>query len=256
MTHRSPAPRLVRLATLGSLLGGLASIMGIMGCQFLWIHDDDALALCDDIYADCMAQATTLEHEQACAQEVQDCYEGCEAGWDDRDGADEAQEADDGAASSAGSGEPSTDEGAPDTGTPDGESTTGDDPIPDACYELHATCIEQAETLADVEACEALFEQCSNPGECPMCGCPDGALEACLSSYAACADAAASEAEVDACAQSFDACVAPFADACSVAENPNLDACLDQHALCVACASSDDQLAACQTTFDACMLQL
>lgn len=249
---RSQAPRrLLGLATMGSLLGGL---VGSVGCQFLWIHDDDALALCDDLYADCMALAKTVEDEQACTRDVQDCYEGCEAGWDGPEGADEADaEADaEGAGASASAGS-DDDEGAPDTGTPD--TTSGEAP-PDACVELHASCIDQAETLADVEACEALFEQCSNPGPCPMCGCPEGALEACLSDYAACADAAASEAEVDACAQTFDACVAPFADACSVAENPNLDVCLDQHALCVACASTDAQLSACQATFDACMLQL
>lgn len=218
--------RLVRLALTGSLT---ACTMTIAGCGWaLWLHEDDELAFCDDNYTDCMASAASEEDEQWCVAEVESCYEACEAGWE-AEAESVADEADDRAES--------------------------DDEVPQACFDLHANCIVQAETLADVEACEALFEQCSNPGECPSCGCPDGALEACLAEYAGCTEAASSEAEVDTCAAQFDACTEPFADLCEIGENPNLEVCLAQHGLCVACAEGDEQIATCQAVFDSCMIQ-
>ncbi|MFV8755443.1 hypothetical protein ACNOYE_33255 [Nannocystaceae bacterium ST9] len=233
---------LVRLALTGSLAG---CVIAIAGCSWLAIHEEDELAYCDADYDDCLADAWSPEDQAWCVAEVQSCYESCGAGWEEGDSA--ADEADD----RDGEGESGAD-GA-DTNPGDGD---GDGDVPQACIDLHANCIEQAATLADVEACEALFEQCSNPGECPMCGCPEGELEACLDCYAGCSEAASSEAEIDACAADFDACTAPFADLCEVAENPNLEVCLAQHQLCVACAEGDEQLAACKSVFDSCMIQL
>lgn len=243
-----PALALVRLGLTGSLLGGL---LAVAGCHWLWMHDEESLAVCDEVYADCMASAWSEDDEAWCVAEVESCYEACEAGWDE--GSSVADEADAGEADDAeGTSAAESSEGT--TGADPGEGDT--DELPQVCLDLHANCIEQAQTLADVEACEALFDQCIDPGECPSCGCPEGALEGCLANYAACAEAAASEPEVDACAAEFDACTAPFADLCEVAENPNLDACLAQHELCVACAEGDEQIAACQTVFDSCLIQL
>jgi hypothetical protein len=224
-----PARSLIRLALTGSLT---ACLVALAGCNWaLWLHEEDELAFCDDNYADCMAYAVSDADEQWCVDEVESCYEACEAGWEDDANDDQADEADD-----------QGDEGETDE-------------IPQACFDLHANCIAGAETLADVEACEALFEQCANPGECPMCGCPEGELEACLADYSSCTEAASSEPEVDACAAEFDACTQPFADLCELGENPNLEACLAQHELCVACAEGDEQIAACKTVFDSCMIQ-
>src|SRR5690348_18219864 len=55
---------------------------------------------------------------------------------------------------------------------------------------LFRSCIDGAETLEDVQACEALYDQCENPGECqlPGCGgCPAAELQACLDNFAECA---------------------------------------------------------------------
>ncbi len=234
---------LLRLALTGSLAGCLVALGG---CQWaLWLHEDDELAYCDDIYSDCMANAWSPEDEEWCVAEVESCYEACEAGWE-AEAESVADEADD--QGNEGN-ESSTTTGQTDAGDGDGE-------VPQACFDLHANCLGQAETLADVEACEALFDQCATPGECPMCGCPEGALEACLADYAGCAEAATSEAEVDACAAEFDVCTLEFADLCEVGENPNLDQCLAQHGLCVACAETDEQIEACKSVFDSCMIQL
>lgn len=231
----SPSFRpLLRLALTGSLT---ACLVAIAGCQWLLLHDQDDLAYCDDDYTDCMAYAESEEDEQWCVAEVESCYAACEAGWDDADEVDD-QGDEQGEAEDSGS----TSEG--DTGE-----------VPSTCFDLHANCLDQAQTLADVEACEALFEQCSNPGECPMCGCPEAEFDACLTCYADCSEAASSEAEVDACAVEFDACIEPFAELCELGENPNLEMCLAQHDLCVACAEGDDQIAACKTVFDSCMIQ-
>jgi hypothetical protein len=226
-----PSP-LLRLALTGSLTGCLVAVAG---CHWvLWMHDEDELAYCDWDYEDCMENAVSEEDEEWCEDLVEACYEACEAGWED-DEADDADEADE------------ADERGEDQGDTDG--------IPPACFDLHANCIEQAQSLADIEACEALFEQCSNPGPCPGCGCPELELEACLSEYAECTATATTEIEVDACAAQFDACIHPFADSCEIGENPNLEACLAQHQLCVACADGDEQIAACKAVFDSCMIQ-
>ena len=64
----------------------------------------------------------------------------------------------------------------------------------EACFEIHAECVAQAETIQDIEACEALFDNCIDPGPCESeeCepGCPQEALDACVASYAGCVDAA------------------------------------------------------------------
>jgi hypothetical protein len=242
---------LLRLALTGSLAG---CMVALTGCGWaLWLHEEDELAFCDDNYDACMATAWTEEDEQWCIAEVELCYEACEAGWEDDDPI--ADEADDQGEGDQGEGESSSSSGPTDEGEADTTDGADTDEIPQACFDLHANCIAQAESLADVEACEALFEQCANPGECPMCGCPEEALDACLSDYADCTDAASSEPEIDECAAQFDACTEPFADLCELGENPNLEACLAQHELCVACADGDEQIAACKAVFDSCMIQ-
>jgi hypothetical protein len=235
-------PRIVKLALTGCLAGGLVSLAG---CHWLlWSHDEDAFEFCDEQYADCMERAVTERDRQWCENDVELCYEGCEGRWEAED--DAAGEAETAEAEG-------DDEDDPPPRADEGETEeTGEDP--GVCIDLFNNCLDTAETLQDVEACEALYDHCINPGVCPMCGgCPEGALEACLESYASCTSLADTPEKVEACGASFDDCTAPFADECAVEENPNLEPCLDQHDLCVACAETDEQLAACQTVFDSCM---
>ena len=84
---------LLRLGLTGALAGGLVAVTG---CNWtLWLHED-GLEICDDDYADCMADAQSEADEQWCVTEVQSCYEECEAGWDDEadDQGDQAEEQD------------------------------------------------------------------------------------------------------------------------------------------------------------------
>lgn len=149
--------------------------------------------------------------------------------------------------------------------TADDPVTTGDaadDPADDPpatelCVSLHQSCLAGADSLADTQACEALFDHCAHPGQCQeSCspGCPEAALAQCLGDYAGCVAAAAKDYEVDACNVVFDGCVAEHgADACLPADDARTDACLAEHALCTACADGDAELAACQDIFDACV---
>jgi hypothetical protein len=62
-------------------------------------------------------------------------------------------------------------EGESDEGEGESEGETSD-PEPD-CFEMLATCIGEAETLQDLEACALLFDHCIDPGSCDAdCGCP------------------------------------------------------------------------------------
>src|SRR5690606_1470869 len=62
---------------------------------------------------------------------------------------------------------PRTDEGGDGDGDGDGDTGDGDGDQPDpACFSIHATCVAEAETLQDIEACEALFDNCIDPGPC------------------------------------------------------------------------------------------
>jgi hypothetical protein len=250
----STTPSLVKLALTGALAGGLVSIAG---CHWLlWAHQEDQLAFCDETYEDCLEDAVNEADEQLCEDEVQSCYEACEAGWDDEQGGgwdDEGYEDDAGTTGAEGGDGDGDTEGTTDTGSGDGDGDTGEDP--GVCIELFGNCIDAAETIQDVEACEVLYDHCVNPGECPEpeCGCPAEALEACLSTYAECVALADTPEKVELCAQGFDTCTAPFADQCPVEENPNLDPCLEQHGLCVACADGELQVEACQDVFQACL---
>jgi hypothetical protein len=246
------APRhraLAKLALTGALAG---SLFGVAGCHWLaWPHDDDDFEFCDDAYDDCRAWALTAEDLQWCEADVKSCYEACEGGWEED--ADDDADAETGDENTTGeTGE--SDGGEAEGGDGDGDTGDGDTGDGDVCIELFGNCIETAETLQDVEACEALYDQCVNPGECPGCGgCPADELEACLDHYAECAALADTPEKVELCTASFDACTAPFAQACAVEENPNLEPCLEQHALCVACADGEAQISACQDVFASCM---
>lgn len=257
-TRRSPltASRLTRLALTGVLAGGLFSVAG---CHWLlWMHGDD-LEVCDDIYEDCMDWASNEQERQTCRREVEDCYEACDGSWEDEGGDDSvADEGDSGNGDADAGGEQGNDDGDSDDGDDGDAGDDGDDGDtggdPGVCIDLFANCLGSAEDLADVEACEALFDHCIDPGQCRDCGgCPTEDLDACLSSYASCSALADTPEKVELCGAAFDTCVAPFAAECQVSENPNLGVCLDQHELCVACAEDDEQLGACQLVFDSCM---
>jgi hypothetical protein len=239
VTHR---PRvLAKLGLTGALAGALVSLAG---CHWLlWAeHEEDDFEFCDDAYDDCLEWAVSAQDVQWCEDDVKSCYEACEGGWEE---ADEADEDDEGETADPG-GETTTSE----TGDGDGDDAG------DVCIDLFGNCIDGAESLEDVEACEALYDHCVNPGECPLpeCGgCPTEALDACLDHYAECAALADTPEKIELCAASFDDCTAEFADECAVEANPNLGPCLDQHELCVACADDELQVAACQDVFASCM---
>jgi hypothetical protein len=245
-------PRIVTLALTGCLAGGL---VGLAGCNWDWgWHEEDAFEFCDEQYEDCLARAITLRDRQWCENDVTLCYEGCEGRWEAEDDAAADENEAEGEAEQGNDDFPEDEGETGETGETEGE--TGEDP--DVCIDLFNNCLESAETLQDVEACEVLYDHCVNPGECPLpeCGgCPAEELEACLESYESCASLADTPEKIEACGASFDNCTAPFAAQCMGEENPNLEACLEQHELCVACAETDEQLAACQGVFDSCMAQ-
>lgn len=246
VSHR---PRvLAKLGLTGALAGVLVSVAG---CHWLlWAeHEEDEFAFCDDAYDDCLEWAASPQDVQWCEDDVRSCYEACEGGWEE----DQDEDEDD-----AGEGEPG-DPGGQSTsnGEGDGDGDGDDGAGEDVCIDLFGNCIDGAQTLEDVDACEALYEHCVNPGECPLpeCGgCPTEALDACLDHYGECATLADTPEKVEVCAASFDSCTAEFADECAVEANPNLEPCLDQHELCVACAEGELQVAACQDVFATCMM--
>lgn len=255
-------PRIVKLALTGCLAGSLVSLAG---CHWLLFqHDEGEFEFCDESYAECMEDASTQSDRNWCEDDVRLCYEACEGTWEadaEDDVAEEDDAADDRAEADDDEGNddfpPTEESGESDSGEgededDDDEGETGEDP--GVCIDLFSNCLDDAQTLQDVEACEVLFDHCVNPGECPDCGgCPADALEACLDNYASCAALADTPEKVAACGASFDECTYPFADECTVDENPNLEPCLVQHELCTACAEGDDQLAACQTVFESCL---
>jgi hypothetical protein len=238
---------LAKLALTGALAGALVSVAG---CHWmLWAHEEDDFEFCDDAYDDCLAWAYTAEDIAWCEEDVKACYEACEGGWEeDEETGDEY--------TTNQTTDPDEGEGEAEGQSGDGDGD-GDGDESGVCIDLFGNCIDTAETLQDVEACEALYDQCLNPGECPLpeCGgCPAEELEACLDHYAECAALADTPEKVELCAASFDECTAPFAEECAVDQNPNLEPCLDQHALCVACADDELQIAACQDVFESCMM--
>ncbi|NJK31695.1 MAG: hypothetical protein HC927_04360 [Deltaproteobacteria bacterium] len=213
---------------------------------------------CFDEYEDCMDDAWNSERIASCDKLLELCIEECDD--DDEQGQEgSADEAGGEAGRSAARrrGAKGEDEGYPSTGDGDGD---GDGPNP-ACFEIHATCVAEAETIQEIDACEALFDHCIDPGECqdPECepGCPQADLDACLDGYAGCLEYAASEAEVLECAAAFDGCAAMFDfSQCQPGYDEGLvDACLEQHGLCVACADTPEELAACKGVFDSCLQQ-
>jgi len=151
------------------------------------------------------------------------------------------------------------------TGTGDdaGESSEGEDAstgsdVNPACFELHLTCVQQATTVAEVEACEALFDQCALAQPCEEeCEvvCPDPVLQGCLDAYVGCASGASTVAQEEICAASFDVCAVDVEDdLCLPPYEPEaLDPCLEQHALCVECIEDTEDLYLCREVFQACV---
>ncbi len=269
LLHRRRAPStarpLVRAACSGVLLGLMSSACVISIHDGSWGSDQEA---CFDAYGDCMDDAESPAQFEACDATLDNCLDGYadEAGDGDGDASSSSStsqgEGDGSSSTSQGEGDSSStssDSGdAPphaDTGDAPPHADTGD--TEQACFEIYATCIGEAQTLQDVDACEVLFDQCVNPGQCesPGCGCPEAELGACLDCFAGCLENAGSEAEADACATDFDACAAQFDfSQCQPGyDEALLDACLDQHGLCVACADTPEQLLACKSTFDSCL---
>ncbi len=247
---------------------GIAAGLASTACV-LTIGDDHGYGVdpCFDEYGDCMDDADDPDEFLACEAALDSCLAACE----DDGYADEYGEGDS-SSTDAGDGDGDTDDPPradtgyeddtdnpprADTGDGDGD-TDGPDP---ACFEIHATCVADADTLQEIEACEALFDHCINPGECqdPECepSCPQDDLDACLDGYSGCLEGASSEAEVLECAAGFDACAAMFDfSLCQPGYDDGVvDACLEQHGLCVDCANTAEELAACKATFDTCVQQ-
>ena len=281
-------------ALLVSLRFGLIGLLGIsagVACVVTvgdddW--DDEGPEACYEHYDDCLDGAWPFGEKaiEACEHGLDSCLEesGTEGDGDDDGNSSSSDDgsnddgnsgADDGASSSDDGG--SSDDGdvpRADTGGDDGDPTgdsgdtgetettgdgDGDGPNPE-CFDLHAECVAAAETIQDIEACEALFDNCVDPGPCdePGCeepGCPQEDLDACVDAYAGCAATAETEDDVIDCAADFDSCIAQFDVSLCL---PNYDdalvlECLEQHELCIACADDASEIDACKVTFDNCL---
>jgi hypothetical protein len=273
------------------ILGILGMTAGLTTACVVSVHDGDwdgSPEACYEHYEDCLDDAWPFGAEAigACETLLESCLEDCGTEGDDSGsgstgatgGSSDGDGGDSGDGGDAGDGDseggdppPRADEGGdgdgdPDTGTETETDTgtssgdgDGDGPNPE-CFDLHAACVAAAETIQDIEACEALFDNCIDPGPCdePGCeepGCPQAELDACVDVYAGCAAAAETEVEVLACAAEFDACIAQFDVSLCL---PNYDdalvlECLEQHELCIACADDASEIDACKVTFDNCL---
>ncbi len=250
----NPSPALFRFPLRASALGLLA---GLASACVVSVHDGwwDAQEECYDNYDDCMDEGPG--GAEVCEVLLSSCLEACDGG--------NGNGADDDAPSGDDENPPPADTGDGDGGDGDGDTSgdgdgdgDGDSPDP-ACFAIHATCVAEAQTIQDIEACEALFDNCIDPGPCEseQCepGCPQAQLDACVGSYADCAAAAMTAEEVLACEAEFDGCIAEF-DVGLCLPNYGDDLvleCLAQHDLCVACADDADELAACKSAFDNCL---
>jgi hypothetical protein len=260
------------------VLGILGMATGLTTACVVSVHDGNSSEACYEHYQDCLEDAWPFGAHaiDACENLLDSCLEesGTEGGdSDSADSGSQGDDADSGDGDSDDGDPPRADEGdegegdgdpEPDTDTEtDTDSTTGDGdgdgPNPE-CFDLHAACVDAAQTIQDVEACEALFDNCIEPGPCeePGCeepGCPQAELDACVDAYAGCAAVAETEAEVLTCAADFDACIAQFDVSLCL---PNYDdalvvECLEQHELCIACADDASEIDACKATFDNCL---
>jgi hypothetical protein len=249
-------PRLAGLLTLGMATACVVSV----GDDW-----DGSPQACYEHYEDCLDDAWPFGDSaiDACENLLDSCIEDCSNEDNDSQAEGTSSSGDSGNSDDGDDGDDGDDDGGdgdPETGT-DTESETGDGDGPDpACFDLHATCVAAAQTIQDVEACEALFDNCIDPGPCdePGCeepGCPQAELDACVDSYAGCAQAAETPQDVLACAGDFDDCIAQFDVSLCL---PNYDdqlvlECLAQHELCTACADDAGEIAACKSTFDNCL---
>lgn len=254
-----------RRAGMLGLLGLLGMGTGLTTACVVSVGDDwdDSPEACYEHYEDCLEDAWPFGSHaiDACENLLDSCLEDCgtEGGHSDS-GAASADSGDSGDGDDSDSAD-SDDGGDDGNGETETETDTGDGDGPDpACFELHATCVAAAQTIQDIDACEALFDNCIDPGPCeePGCeepGCPQADLDACVDTYAGCAQAAQSADDVLACAGDFDACIAQFdVSLCLPSYDDQLVLeCLTQHDLCTACADDAAEIAACKSTFDNCL---
>jgi hypothetical protein len=254
------------------ILGILGIATGLASACVVSVGDDwdGSPEACYEHYEDCLDDAWPFGSDaiDACQNLLDSCIEDCGTEGGDPDtggssgGSGSSSEGDSGSADSGDGGDGDSggaDEGGdgdPETGM---ETGVGDGPDP-ACFQLHATCVAAAQTIQDIEACEALFDNCIDPGPCdePGCeepGCPQADLDACVDAYAGCAQAAETAADVLVCAGDFDACIAQFdVSLCLPSYDDGLVLeCLTQHELCIACADDADEIEACKSTFDNCL---
>lgn len=281
MTYSHPTFRSL-LARFSGALGLLALGLGTACTYTDYGGYGDRSAECHDEWSDCMDDADSPAEINACNDDKDSCLAECDDdGWghgddghgdhgDDGDDDGRAPHSDDDGANDDGAGDDGAgdDGGTPtdDGGTPtddggnssdDGGADTGDTPDL-TCFEIHSTCVSRATTVAEVDACEALFDQCLDAEQCdescdhPIC--PDPEVNACLDVYAACTAKATTPDVVSACGAAFDACVDGIDDSACVPHDPEVvDACLEQHALCTSCIDGPEDLWVCQEVFDSCV---
>ena len=238
------------LAAVSAVLAGCTIVVG----DHHGHGKDDPWEQCYEDYDDCLDEADGNMHAvKACGEQLDACSsDGTDAATTGAgSGAGESAGQGESAGESAGQGE-SAGESAGDS-----DGSAGEVPA-DVCVSLHQTCIAGAQDLADTLACEALFDHCAHPGECPedSCpkACPEAGLAACLVDYTGCVAGATKDYQVDACNLVFGGCIAELgAPECLPADDAHRDACLAEHALCTACATSDAELAACKDIFDVCI---
>lgn len=260
-------------------------VVALSGCY--WDHSSGSRAEeCSEDYFDCVEDRP--HHLEVCEEIKDACLASCDSsappewpGADDdaESGGTPSPGSTSGASSTTAANSPTSTSGPQDdesssTGTSEdpaqgssesGESTgesagesTGDPAVNPACFELHVTCVQQAETVVDVEACEALFSQCASAdhceGTCPMV-CPDPALQQCLDAYVGCTQRSTTVQDEAVCAENFDGCAAGITDdRCLPIYDPSeMEPCLEQHALCVECIETAADLYVCRDVFQACV---
>lgn len=162
-------------------------------------------------------------------------------------------------ASSDASGSTEPGESGSDSGSD--ETTAGEPTEPEVvsvCFALHVTCVQRARSIADVDACGALFDQCVIARSCTEdCSeaCPSPDLQTCLDAYVGCADTATTAELELGCVTDFETCAGRLTDEhCMPEHAPEVvEPCLAQHALCARCIDDVADLHVCQDVFQACL---
>jgi len=117
------------------------------------------------------------------------------------------------------------------------------------CIGLQIACLEGAESLAEVDACEELFDHCTGSAS-GVCAPPT--LEGCLAEHRDCAEGA--DGQLELCADAFVDCAEAQGMLCLGESTPAQHAaCLGEHLMCASLASSSAETIACMSAFNVCL---